>query len=126
MNLSAFQSKTIYVVIFALILNAITSTGAFAAANSGSQSVLLCTSQGYQWVEVESDSVGTQQPSQHCKLCLFPPSDDAFDKYLTSHPYNDVTLEESKLKQAATTTVVLSTFAYFLAQGRAPPIRVFS
>jgi hypothetical protein len=60
-----------------LVLAMLFNTAAAAALNSsGSQRTLLCTSSGYQWVDVGTDQ-GAQAPAGHCVFCLNSGDDEA-------------------------------------------------
>ena len=126
MKSPASQIKTVYVVIFALLINAITSTGALAALNSGTQSVLLCTSQGYKWVTVDSETPKTSNANQHCKACLFPQSDTNSDDFIGSEFVCMAKEANQSGIVSAKDIVVHRQIEYALAQGRAPPILLFT
>lgn len=126
MKSSASQIKTVYVVIFALLINAISSTGALAALNSGTQSVLLCTSQGYKWVTVDSETPKTSNANQHCKACLFPQNDTNSDDFIGSEFVCVAKEANQRGTISATDIVVHHRTAYSLAQGRAPPTLLFT
>jgi len=118
---STHQIKTVYVVIFALLINAITSTGAFAALSSDGQMVLLCTSQGYEWVKVDSDTSNSLDTTQHCKLCLFPQSDNSVDGLVSAHSFISYDALHNQQSVFGEQSFLATQDYYFLAQGRAPP-----
>jgi len=119
MNHSARRITTIYLVMFALIFNAITSSSVNASSTNG---VLLCTTQGYKWVNVESDDNSKQQTLQHCKICLFPSSDDHFDDLVADS--GKILLPSNNSHQTSKTLprVFRARFAYSIRQIRAPPV----
>ena len=120
---STTKTATIYLVIYALIFNAVTSSLAFGGPGSMSkEGVLFCTSLGYQWVTVDVKPESENSIKQHCKLCLYPPVDDGFDSIL--YPL-DSRIEFTARQQLLLSQLVTprrSQFVYLLAQGRAPPL----
>lgn len=111
---------TIYLVIFALIFNAVTSTVAFGANNSSDQ-VLLCTSSGYKWVSVDNLPESKPNAQQHCKLCLFPANDENHDvfAFLSKTPF--IASQSTGQFSLSLYPSIKARFAHFIAQGRAPP-----
>lgn len=121
MNRPAIKISTIYLVIFALIFNAITSTVAFGGTGGGPNEVLLCTSSGYKWVNIDDLPTSEQNTQQHCKLCLFPPSDDNSDDFiLPSSTAIKFSLSDNKLS-ASPNASIKTRFTYLVAHSRAPP-----
>ncbi len=122
MNHSNRQLATFYVVVYALIFNAITSSFVYAGSGSGQKSVLFCTSQGYKWVQVDSDENVSERAQQHCKLCLFPPSDEPFE-YLVAGSNSAHSFDAPGVESPGVfPTSFKLRFAYLIAQGRAPPL----
>jgi hypothetical protein len=122
MNRSSRQLATFYLVMFALIFNAISSSAAYAESGSGKNGVLLCTSQGYQWVNVDSDSSSGEQAQQHCKLCLFPPSDDSFEPIIATCDSSLSFDDNGHQAKEQRHTIFKLRFARLTPQGRAPPL----
>lgn len=115
------QTITAYIVAIALLFNALFATSAMAMGAAGSESVLLCTSQGYKWVELD-ENTASGEGQKHCELCLFPPLDDSSDALHHTtladvSPSCDVNRyfvsEYDRFKHR---------FQNQLAQGRAPPL----
>lgn len=122
MNRSNRQLATFYLVMFALIFNAISSSAAYAGSALGKNGVLLCTSIGYKWVNVESDTSSSEQAQQHCKLCLFPPNDESFEPVIAGADLS-LLLGDAKGKNTELYHKVLQPrLARLTPQGRAPPV----
>ena len=120
---STKKTTTIYLVIYALIFNAVTSSMAFGGPGSlGKEGVLFCTSSGYQWVTVDVEPESGSSVKQHCKLCLFPPLDDNFDHILQPQEADIEFTTRRQISLTRSTTPKRAQFIYLLAQGRAPPL----
>lgn len=107
---------------FALIFNAVTSSVVYGVEQNG---VLICTSQGYKWLKVENETSETERAQQHCKLCLFPPSEEHFDDVIANTSV-DSSFSFEQITGFSLEYQVISRFAYLVAQGRAPPLNTFS
>jgi len=107
-------------VMFALIFNAITSTAAYAGV--GSNEMLFCTSQGYQWIKVEDQTSSSERAQQHCKLCLFPASEDNVSDADVSTARRSLFIQSVTQSFKNVYPLLKARFAKLIAQGRAPPI----
>jgi len=117
------HTSTTLLVIFVLIFNAVTSNVAFGAADSSLNQVLLCTSSGYKWVNIDELPGSKGKAKQHCALCLFPPNDDN-DAQLNAL-LSSVLIDFNVLGQQDLSNIDAHTlhtrYRHSLAQGRAPP-----
>lgn len=112
---------TIYMLVFALIFNAISSAAAYAGDVANQNRVLLCTSQGYEWVKVGTDSETGQSTQLHCKLCLFPPNDDNASDFIAESYASTIFFNSQPLVPEIAYPLFKTRFAHQLAQSRAPP-----
>lgn len=113
---------TIYMLVFVLIFNATVSAGANAGDVANQNGVLLCTSQGYEWVDLETDSETGQSTQLHCKLCLFPPNDDNLSDFIVESYASTIFANSQPLVAEIAYPLFKTRFAHQLAQSRAPPL----
>jgi hypothetical protein len=118
----ATHLATIYMLVFALIFNAMTSASVYASDIANQSRVLFCTSQGYEWVNVETDSETGQSTQLHCKLCLFPPNDDNVSDFIVESYASTIFANSQPLADEIAHPLFKIRFAHQLAQSRAPPI----
>ena len=120
---SGNKTATIYLLIYALIFNAVSSPMAFGGAGSmGKESVLFCTSAGYQWLSIDAQPESEDSIKQHCKLCLFPPIDDSLDSIIHSPQASAQFAIRKYISLSRLATPKRAQLIYLLAQGRAPPL----
>ena len=126
MTYSRKQTRTVYAVLFAFLVNALVPSYAFSADENSPKEMLLCTSQGYKWVTVVDDSntSSNQKGSQHCKLCLFPSKSDHIDYQWVGSHLNTKIANLAVISANSPKLLLKIQFAQLLAQGRAPPIAV--
>ena len=124
MTYSSRKITVTYMVMFALIFNAITSSVAYAGSMSGPGGVLLCTSQGYKWVKVDDQSRSSEQTQQHCKLCLFPSSEDNTNDFIADAKTASPIEIRTRLRLNNWQPLLKNQLADLIAQGRAPPINI--
>ena len=119
MNRSAKQLNIVALLMFALIFNAMSSTA--MAGVAGENGVLLCTSQGYKWLNVDKSSDKSNKIQKHCQLCLAPQGDTSDDNILFAAvllksqfaAHNGLSFSHVYIRPHHN--------VYQLAQGRAPP-----
>jgi len=105
---------------FALIFNAMTSSA--MASSVGQNGMLLCTSQGYQWVNVEQGNNVIEQAQEHCQACLFPHSDDSSADLISSAYRNTFPKQVNRILLLADDAAVVQQARFTLSPSRAPPI----
>ncbi len=116
----ARQLHTIYLVMFALLFNAMTSSA--MASSLGENGMLLCTSQGYKWVNVEQDGKTVEQAQEHCQACLFPHNDDSPSDLINSASANTFSKLASNDLLLASDIALLQRDNFALHLSRAPPV----
>jgi len=122
MNRSNRKLTTIYLVMFALIFNAVTSSVAYGMAERNG--MLLCTSQGYKLVQVENETSPTERVQQHCELCLFPPSDECFEPFIADIDSPFLLAARQTSSANSVLQIAKTRYSYLFAQGRAPPLSI--
>ena len=121
MNRPICKFATVQLLLFVLIFNTVTSSLAYGGGVLGQKGSLYCTSQGYQWLSVESEANFGEQVDRHCKACLFSYSGDGSDD-LVAIVYTSSLSYDSQYQAGETSApFALKRHAYFNAQGRAPP-----
>ena len=121
MSRATRKAATLYIVLIALFFNTATSMAVSGTNVQSGDKVLLCTVQGFQWVSLDDADDSTQHAAQHCKICLFPVSDESASDYFFYSPQlaafvnvvNTVLFDNPA-------SLGLESF-YSFAQGRAPP-----
>ena len=125
MRVRAHNLATIYLLTLALLFNAVAPVLAYAgSADSASNKVLLCTSQGYQWVmldeQIDQNSTAPQTSAKHCVLCIG--GDNVADSsLLISVDFNQVFFSQHPLSLIDQYPHLQSLFIAQLAHSRAPP-----
>jgi len=119
MNKPTKQLNIIALLMFALIFNAMSSTA--MAGIAGENGVLLCTSQGYKWVDVEQSFDKSNKIQKHCQLCLVPQGDSSDDSVLSSSEYLHTLRVTDNVFAFSNVYIKPTHNSYQLAQGRAPP-----
>ena len=116
----ARQLHTIYLVMFALLFNAMTSSA--MASSLGENGILLCTSQGYQWVNDEQDGNTVELAQKHCQACLFPHNDDSSADLINSAAANTFSKLTSNDLLLSSDIAPLQRDSFALHLSRAPPV----
>lgn len=83
--------------------------------------MLLCTSQGYQWVKAENKGNTVEQAQEHCQACLFPPNDDSPADLLGSAAPTTFPAQAGKPLLLASDIALIQRERYALSASRAPP-----
>lgn len=116
------QNRFFLVRCFALLLavNAMLPI-AIAAQAEKTDSVLLCTSQGYQWVDISSDEPNAQADiSKHCLLCVLNDHGFAVESRVPSDMQHLLLGAEPAIYRQQ--VISKNLFVDLWPEGRAPPI----
>ncbi len=111
---------------FALIFNAVTSSVAYSKNGLGQGSEIFCTSQGYEWITVETETSVSEQVQQHCELCLFPASENHLDDFILDRSANSIYACAQTSAHRNSSRQIIARFTFLIAQGRAPPSSTYS
>jgi len=112
---SSLKKLVSRILLAAILINAIGSV----SAGVTNKSVLLCTSQGYKWVNVEDDNNTTHQIAG-CELCITSSNDD-LENCIDTDSMLSVLSVISQTHKAVGFDSETTISKYFIAQGRAPP-----
>lgn len=107
-----------YLLLLAFICNALTP--AFAGQLNSTNKVLLCTSQGFEWVELEQAQLGSEPVEQHCVYCTAP-NDDPVPDQLDLVDAIQFYAQSQQVYPASLTTAALQQQLAFFTDSRAPP-----
>jgi len=117
------QKLQVYMIFAAFLINAASAVYASPLSERGLNQVLLCTSQGYQWVSIDDDTT-EHRTSTHCPLCLAPSDSDNENGLLSPNTTRLFSLFLSTATFRADLSFYNKLTPYFLAQGRAPPFKL--
>ena len=115
----AARCRTVYALTVFLIVSALSPYIA-SASESSPQRALLCTSMGYQWVDIADQDTGQINTNSPCVYCLFSSVDDLDGllniRYKISPPGN------SYLTPHRVQTGLVSATSLLTNHPRAPPV----
>ena len=115
----AARCRTVYALTVFLIVSALTPYIAYASETSP-QRALLCTSMGYQWIDITDQDTGRINTNSPCIYCLLSSVDDLDGllniTYKTSPP------EGLSLTPHQVQTELVSAASLLTTHPRAPPV----
>ena len=124
MRIRAHNLSILYLLILAFSFNAVAPAFAYSSiGDTPNNRVLLCTSQGYQWVTLDErieQNTSSETSTSHCVLCIG--GDNVADSaLLTSLDFNYLFASAEPLELTDHYPRLQSLFIAQLADTRAPP-----
>ena len=118
MKRSLNNYPVIATLVLAFLVNAIAPV---LAAPDNSGKVLLCSAQGYKWVNLDADgNIEKESSAERCFLCLA--ADDSVDQaIIESVTFSGFSLDRSTQKAFSQFPSFKARFLAYFPHGRAPP-----